>query len=332
MLVYTVRRILILIPLLFVISVITFVLIQLPPGDYLTLYIMQLEAAGTTVAEEEVEMLKRVFGLDKPMHVQYFIWLRRILIYHDFGRSFQFQAPVSELLADRVPLTVAVSLATTVFVFVVAVPIGILSATNQYSLLDYFWTFVGFIGISVPSFLLALVALWIAFKQFNMSAIGLFSPEYMDAAWSWGKVVDLLKHLWIPVVIIGMAGTASLIRTMRGTLLDELRRQYVITARSKGLPEIRNLIKYPVRTAINPIISTIGWLLPGIISGEVLVSMVMNIPTTGPLLLTALLNQDMYLAGSIVLILSCLTVIGTLISDILLTWLDPRIRFESIAP
>lgn len=332
MLVYTVRRILILIPLLFVISVITFVLIQLPPGDYLTLYIMQLEAAGTTVAEEEVEMLKRVFGLDKPMHVQYFIWLRRILVYHDFGRSFQFQAPVSELLADRVPLTVAISLATTVFVFVVAVPIGILSATNQYSLLDYFWTFVGFIGISVPSFLLALVALWIAFKQFNMSAIGLFSPEYMDAAWSWGKVVDLLKHLWIPVVIIGMAGTASLIRTMRGTLLDELRRQYVITARSKGLPEIRNLIKYPVRTAINPIISTIGWLLPGIISGEVLVSMVMNIPTTGPLLLTALLNQDMYLAGSIVLILSCLTVIGTLISDILLTWLDPRIRFESIAP
>lgn len=332
MLVYTVRRILILIPLLFIISVITFVLIQLPPGDYLTLYIMQLEAAGTTVAEEEVEMLKRVFGLDKPMHVQYLIWLRRILVYHDFGRSFQFQAPVSELLAERVPLTVAISLATTVFVFVVAVPIGILSATNQYSLLDYFWTFVGFIGISVPSFLLALVALWIAFKQFNMSAIGLFSPEYMDAAWSWGKVVDLLKHLWIPVVIIGMAGTASLIRTMRGTLLDELRRQYVITARSKGLPEIRNLIKYPVRTAINPIISTIGWLLPGIISGEVLVSMVMNIPTTGPLLLTALLNQDMYLAGSIVLILSCLTVIGTLISDILLTWLDPRIRFESIAP
>lgn len=332
MLVYTVRRILILIPLLFVISVITFVLIQLPPGDYLTLYIMQLEAAGTTVAEEEVEMLKRVFGLDKPMYVQYFIWLRRILIYHDFGRSFQFQAPVSELLADRVPLTVAVSLATTVFVFVVAVPIGILSATNQYSLLDYFWTFVGFIGISVPSFLLALIALWIAFKQFNMSAIGLFSPEYTDAAWSLGKVVDLLKHLWIPVAIIGMAGTASLIRTMRGTLLDELKRQYVITARSKGLPEIRNLIKYPVRTAINPIVSTIGWLLPGIISGEVLVSMVMNIPTTGPLLLTALLNQDMYLAGSIVLILSCLTVIGTLISDILLTWLDPRIRFESIAP
>ena len=332
MLVYTVRRILILIPLLFIISIITFVLIQLPPGDYLTLYIMQLEAAGTTVAEEEVEMLKRVFGLDKPMHVQYLIWLRRIVVYHDFGVSFQFQEPVSELLADRVPLTVAISLATTVFVFAVAVPIGILSATNQYSLLDYFWTFVGFIGISVPSFLLALVALWIAFKQFNMSAIGLFSSEYMDAAWSWGKVVDLLKHLWIPVVIIGMAGTASLIRTMRGTLLDELRRQYVITARSKGLPEIRNLIKYPVRTAINPIISTIGWLLPGIISGEVLVSMVMNIPTTGPLLLTALLNQDMYLAGSIVLILSCLTVVGTLISDILLTWLDPRIRFESISP
>ena len=219
MLVYTVRRILILIPLLFIISIITFVLIQLPPGDYLTLYIMQLEAAGTTVAEEEVEMLKRVHGLDKPMHVQYLIWLRRILIYHDFGRSFQFQQPVSELLAERVPLTVAVSLATTVFIWVVAVPIGILSATYQYSLIDYFWTFVGFLGLSVPSFLLALIALWIAFQQFNMSAIGLFSPEYRDAAWSAGKVVDLLKHLWIPVVIIGMAGTASLIRTMRGPCL-----------------------------------------------------------------------------------------------------------------
>ncbi len=332
MLVYILRRILILIPLLFAISVITFTLIQLPPGDYLTLYIMQLEAAGTVVAEEEVEMLKRLFGLDKPMYVQYLIWLRRILIYRDFGVSFQFQEPVSKLLAERVPLTVAVSLATTVFVWVVAVPIGILSATYQYSFLDYFWTFIGFLGLSVPSFLLALVALWIAFKQFNISAIGLFSPAYMDAAWSVGKVLDLLKHLWIPVIIIGMAGTAAIIRTMRGTLLDELKRQYVITARSKGLTEIRLLLKYPVRTAINPIISTIGWLLPGIISGEVLVSLVMNIPTTGPLLLTALLNQDMYLAGSIILILSCLTVIGTLISDILLTWLDPRIRFGRIAP
>ncbi len=293
---------------------------------------MQLEAAGTSVAEEEIETLKRLFGLDKPMYVQYLIWLRRIVIFRDFGVSFQYQTPVSELLAERVPLTVAVSPATTVFVWVVAVPIGILSATYQYSLLDYFWTFVGFLGLSVPSFLLALIALYVAFKQFNMSAIGLFSVEYQDAAWSVRKLLDLFNHLWIPVIIIGMAGTAGFIRTMRGTLLDELKRQYVITARSKGLTEIRLLLKYPVRTAINPIISTIGWLLPGIISGEVLGSVVMNIPTTGPLLLTALLNQDMYLAGSVVLILGCLTVICTLISDILLTWLDPRIRFESIAP
>lgn len=326
------RRVLILIPLLCIVSVITFAIIQLPPGDYLTLYIMQLESAGTVVAEEEIEMLKRLFGLDKPMYVQYLIWIRRILIHRDFGVSFQFQVPVSELLAERVPLTVAVSLATTVFIFAVAVPIGILSATYQYSLLDYVSTLIGFLGLSMPPFLLALIAIWFAFDRFNMSAIGLFSPDYIDAAWSVGKVVDLLKHLWVPVIIIGMTGTASIIRVMRGTLLDELQRQYVVTARSKGLPEFRLLLKYPVRTAINPIVSTIGWLLPGIISGEVLVSMVMNIPTTGPLLLTALLNQDMYLAGSVVLILSSLTVVGTLISDILLAWLDPRIRFESIAP
>lgn len=332
MLPYILRRVLILIPLLLVISIITFVLIQLPPGDFLTQYIMQLEAAGTTIAEEEVEMLKRLFGLDKPMHVQYMIWLRRILIHRDFGRSFQFDTAVTVLLAERLPLTVVVSVATTIFIWAVAVPIGILSATRQYSFHDYFWTFFGFLGLAMPPFLLALLALWFAFRQFNMSAIGLFSPDFEDAAWSMAKVVDLLKHLWVPVIIIGLTGTASIIRVMRGTLLDELQRQYVVTARSKGLSETRLLLKYPVRTAINPIISTIGWMLPGIISGEVLVSMVMNLPTVGPLLLTALLNQDMYLAGSIVLILSSLTVLGTLISDILLTWLDPRIRFESIAP
>lgn len=332
MLPYILRRVLILIPLLFAISIITFVIIQLPPGDFLTQYIMQLEAAGTNIAEEEVEMLRRLFGLDKPMHVQYLIWMRRILVYRDFGRSFQFDAPVTELLAERLPLTVTVSLVTTVFVWAVAVPIGILSATRQYSFHDYFWTFFGFIGLAVPPFLLALLVIWFAFKQFNMSAIGLFSPEFTDAPWTFARVLDLMKHLWVPVIIIGMTGTASIIRVMRGTLLDELQRQYVVTARAKGLTEMRLLLKYPVRTAINPIVSTIGWMLPGIISGEVLVSMVMNLPTVGPILLTALLNQDMYLAGSVVLILSSLTVVGTLISDILLTWLDPRIRFESIAP
>jgi peptide/nickel transport system permease protein len=225
-------------------------------------------------------------------------------------------------------LTATVSILTTLFIWAMAVPIGIYSATHQYSLFDYLWTLVGFVGVATPSFLLALVVIWIAFSRFGISAIGLFSSEFEAAPWSFAKLLDLLKHIWVPIVIIGLSGTAGLIRVMRGTLLDELNKQYVVTARAKGLKEGNLLFKYPVRVAINPIISTIGWMLPGIVSGEVLVSMVLNIPTTGPLLLRALLNQDMFLAGSIVLILSTLTVIGTLISDLLLAWIDPRIRYE----
>ncbi len=324
---YIGQRILILIPLLLIISVITFVLIQLPPGDFLTMYVMKLKAAGSDVAREQIAALTKMYGLDKPLYIQYFFWMRNILLRGEFGTSFTYNQPVSELLGERIPLTVAVSILTTLFIWAMAVPIGIYSATHQYSFFDYFWTLVGFIGVATPSFLVALIVIWIAFSQFDISAIGLFSPGYEAAPWSWAKLVDLLKHIWVPIVIIGLSGTAGLIRVMRGTVLDELNKQYVITARAKGMKERDLLLKYPVRVAINPLISTIGWMLPGIISGEVLVSMVLNIPTTGPLLLRALLNQDMFLAGSIVMLLSTLTVIGTLISDILLVWLDPRIRY-----
>jgi peptide/nickel transport system permease protein len=328
---YIAKRILILIPLLFMISVISFVLIQLPPGDFLNMYIMQLRASGTTIHEEQIAQLKLLYGLDKTLPEQYLLWMKNILFYGNFGNSFQYNRPVADILLARIPLTVAVSIATTIFIWLVAVPIGIYSATHQYSLVDYFWTFVSFIGLAVPSFLLALIFIWIAFVTFDISAIGLFSPQFENAPWSVAKVIDLLKHIWVPVVIIGMSGTAGLMRTMRGMMLDELNKQYVITARAKGLSELRLLVKYPVRTAMNPVISTIGWMLPAIVGGEVLVSMVLNIPTIGPVLFTALMNQDMYLAGSIVFILSILTVVGTLVSDILLVWLDPRIRYEEVA-
>ncbi len=328
---YIGRRILLLIPLLFVISIISFVLIQLPPGDILNMEVLRLRSAGTQISEEQVEALRQLYGLDKSMPEQYLLWLTNILFEGNFGTSFTYLKPVGEILAARVPLTAAVSIFTALFVWITAVPIGVYSATHQYSLTDYFWTFVSFIGIATPGFLLALIFLWVAFVLFDISAIGLFSQEYESAPWSWAKFVNMLQHIWVPIVIIGMASTAGMMRTMRGMMLDELNKQYVITARSKGLTEIRLLVKYPVRTSLNPAISTIGWMLPGIISGEVLVSMVLNIPTTGPVLLQALLNQDMFLAGSVVFILSVLTVVGTLISDIMLVWLDPRIRYEGVA-
>ena len=325
------RRIMLLIPLLVVVSVVSFVLIQLPPGDILNMEVLRLRSAGTQISEEQVEALRQLYGLDKSLPEQYWLWITNILLEGNFGTSFTYVKPVSEILAARVPLTAVVSILTAIFVWLMAVPIGVYSATNQYSIFDYFWTFVSFIGIATPGFLLALVFLWIAFVQFGISAIGLFSQEYEAAPWSWGKIVNMLQHIWVPIVIIGMASTAGMMRTMRGMMLDELNKQYVITARSKGLTETRLLVKYPVRTSLNPTISTIGWMLPGIISGEALVSMVLNIPTTGPVLLQALLNQDMYLAGSIVFVLSVLTVIGTLLSDILLVWLDPRIRYEGVS-
>jgi peptide/nickel transport system permease protein len=323
---YIIRRVILLIPLLLVLSIVSFIIIQLPPGDFLTTYIMGLERQGFEIREEEIANLKRLYGLDRPMYVQYFIWMKNLLS-GNLGTSLQWNKPVKEILKQRLPLTILVSLLTTIFVWSVSIPIGIYSAIHQYSLFDYIFTFIGFIGLSVPGFLLALIFLWFFFSRFGIAMTGLFSPEFINAPWSIARVIDMLKHLWFPVIIIGMSGTAGLIRTMRGNLLDELRKQYVITARAKGVPERKLIFKYPVRLAINPLISTIGWMLPGIVSGETLVSIVLNIQTIGPLLLGAVMSQDMYLAGSITMILSFLTMIGTLISDILLAWVDPRIRY-----
>jgi len=329
MLGYIIYRIAIAVPLLLILSVVSFIIIQLPPGDYLSVYLNNLRLSGIQLNEDEVTRLKELYGLDKPLYMQYFIWIKNF-IRGNLGRSFQWNRPVNELLAERVPMTVIISILTTVFVWVVAIPIGIYSALRQYSVFDYTFTFIGYIGLSMPGFLLALILMWFLFTRFGFSMPGLFSPEYATAPWSFAKLLDMLKHIWFPIIIIGMSGTAGLIRTMRGNLLDELRKQYVITARAKGLPERKLVFKYPVRIAINPMISAIGWMFPGIVSGETLVSIVLNIQTVGPIFLRAVMSQDMYLAGSITLILSILTVIGMLVSDILLAWADPRIRYGGI--
>jgi peptide/nickel transport system permease protein len=326
MLAYIIRRILTMIPILIAISIITFIIIQLPPGDFLTNYIAELQESGEMVDHSELEALKHRWGLDQPAYMQYLHWAWNFL-HGDFGYSFEWDKPVSELIGQRLGLTVLISVATLIFTWVVSVPIGIYSAVRQYSWMDHFLTFVGFIGLATPNFLFALVLLWVSYAYLGMSVGGLFSPQFQDAAWSLAKVWDLLKHLWIPVVIVGTAHTAKFIRIIRGNLLDELKKQYVTTARAKGLPEVHLILKYPVRVAINPLVSTIGWTLPELVSGIAITAVVLNLPTTGPLLLKALLSQDMHLAGSFIMLLSILTVVGTLLSDILLAWVDPRIRF-----
>jgi peptide/nickel transport system permease protein len=326
MLSYIIRRLLIMIPTLVAISIISFTIIQLPPGDFLTTYVAEVNARGETVDPAEVESLKQRFGLDQPMYIQYLHWAWNFL-HGDFGHSFEWNRPVSSLIAERIPLTIVISFTTLLFTWLVSVPIGIYSAVRQYSWVDYLLTFIGFIGLATPSFLFALVLLWFSYAYLGMSIGGLFSPEYLEAPWSWAKILDLLKHLWIPVIIVGTAHTAKFIRIIRGNLLDELKKPYVTAARAKGLSEARLILKYPVRVAINPLVSTIGWTLPELISGIAITAVVLNLPTSGPLLLNALRSQDMQLAGSFIMLLSFLTVIGTLISDILLAWVDPRIRF-----
>ncbi len=320
------RRILLLIPTLVVVSMMSFVLIQLPPGDYLTTYIASLEAGGLVVQEDEIEALKKQYGLDKPFYMQYVKWVGTML-HGDFGMSLEWQLPVSDLIWDRLLLTFVISLATILFAWTLAIPVGIYSATHQYHFLDYFFTFLGFIGLGTPNFMLALIFMWVAYSAFGLSIGGLFSPEYVDAPWSVGRVLDLFKHIWIPLLILGTSGTANLIRTMRANVLDEMRKPYVTTARSKGLTERQVIWKYPVRVALNPFVSTVGWALPSLISGSTITASVLSLPTTGPLLIRALRNQDMFLAGSFLMMLSFLTVIGTLVSDILLALLDPRIRY-----
>jgi len=329
MLNYIIRRLLMFIPLLLILSIVSFVIIQLPPGDMLTTYIMRLKMSGVQISEEEISRLTSLYGLDKPLYIQYLKWIGNLLR-GNLGYSFLWGRTVNEILAARLPLTIFISILTTIFVWAIALPIGIYSALHQYSVFDYIFTSIGFVGLSVPGFLLALILMWFFYNQFGINITGLFSSQFVNASWSLAKVLDMLKHIWLPLIIIGMSGTAGLIRTMRANLLDEIRKQYVITARAKGLTEKIVIFKYPVRIAINPLISTIGWMLAGIFSGEALVSIVLNIQTVGPVLLQATLGQDMYLAGSITMILSTLTIIGTLISDILLAWLDPRIRYGEV--
>jgi peptide/nickel transport system permease protein len=280
------------------------------------------------VDRSQLEALEARYGLDEPFYVQYYKWISNIVLHGDFGESFEWNRPVSALLAERLPLTIGLAATTLLFTWAVSLPVGVYSAVRQYSISDYIITFLAFLGIATPNFLLALVIAYISYKYFGQSVIGLFSPDYVDSQWNLGKVLDLLAHIWVPVFVLGAAGLAGIIRIVRANLLDELHKPYVVTARSRGVPERRLLIKYPVRVALNPFVSTVGWVLPLLLSGEVIVAQVLGLQTTGPLLLRALLSQDMYLAGSIILMISVLTVIGTLISDILLAWLDPRIRYQ----
>ena len=330
MLVYIARRVAGFVPLLLLVSAVSFLIIELPPGDYLTSYVIALEAQGNRVSEAQVANLSAYYGLDQPVYVRYFTWLSNIVTRGNLGWSFAHDRPVSVVIGERLGLTVLVAITTLIFTYVVAVPIGVFSAVRQYSFFDYFWTFWGFAGLAIPNFLLALVLLWISFRYFGVAITGLFAPEFVDAPWSLARVWNMLQRLWAPVLVVGTAGMAALIRVMRATLLDELRKQYVVTARAKGVSERRLLFKYPVRMAINPIISGIGWLLPSIISGATITSIVLNLPTTGPVLLGALVAQDMYLAGSFIMVLSVLVLVGNLISDVVLAWVDPRIRFDQL--
>ncbi len=329
-LIYSLRRLLFMLLLMVVLSIVSFIVIQLPPGDFLTSYIVQLQQSGQPADEAQVASLRARYGLDKPMTTRYFKWIWGVLN-GDYGMSFEWNRPVSELIKSRLPLTIAISLTTTLFAYMVAIPIGIYSATHQYSVGDYAFTIVGFGGLAIPNFLLALIVMYFLFKYVGTDIGGLYSPEFERLPMSFAKFVDLLKHLPPVIIIVGTSSTAWLIRVMRSTMLDEIRKPYVTTARAKGVAETKLLIKYPARVAINPIVSTIGWILPQIVSGATITAIVLDLPTTGPMYLQALKSQDMYLAGTFTLFLTLLTIIGTFISDILLALLDPRIRFEERA-
>jgi peptide/nickel transport system permease protein len=327
---YIVHRVFRLIPLLFLISVVSFVVIQLPPGDYVTEHINRLRASGTQVDDAEIARLRELYGLDKPIHEHYLKWMSNILVHGDFGLSFQWNKPVNDVIGERIVLTFLIAFLTALFVWVVAVPIGIFVSVRQYTLADYFFTLLGFIGLAVPGFLLAMVVMYVSYAEFGIRVGGLFAPEYELAPWSLAKIGDMLTRIWVPVVILGIGGTAQLIRIMRATMLDELRKPYVMVARAKGLSEFAVIMGYPVRIAVNPLISTIGWLLPWFISGGTVVEIVLNLPTAGPVLWRALLSKDMFLAGSYVLLIGTMTVVGSLLSDVLLAIVDPRIRFGRV--
>ena len=324
---YLTRRLLYAVLTVWAVSVVSFVIIQLPPGDYVTAYLAQLAVQGSTLGMSEAENLRAYYGLDRPMYVQYYLWLERMAT-GDFGYSFEHQKPVKDVIGERLLLTMILAFASVLFTWTLAIPIGIFSAVRQYSVWDYVFTFLGFIGLAIPNFLLALLLMWVGFSVFGLSVGGLFSPNFISAEWSWARVLDLLKHLWLPTIILGMAGTAQIMRITRANVLDELRKPYVVTARAKGLSGWRLIVKYPVRIALNPVISVTAYVWPYLVSGSIIVSVVLSLPTVGPILLRSLLSQDMFLAGSIILLIGLMTVVGTFISDLLLVWADPRIKLE----
>jgi peptide/nickel transport system permease protein len=330
MLNYIIGRLLRMVPQIFLISILAFIIIQLPPGDYLTEHIQRLETSGVAVDKAEVERLKNMYGLDQPMYVQYFKWIWNIVTELDFGYSFQWNQPVNEILLSRMGMTFFIAFLSFVVCWGFAIPVGIFVAVKQYSIADYFFTFLGFIGLAVPGFLLALVLMYVSFTWFGVKVGGLFSPEFEPLPMSWAKFVDMLAHIWLPVLILAIGGTAVLIRTLRATMLDELRKQYVTVARAKGLSEFMVIMLYPVRIAINPILSTFGWLLVWFFSGGMVVEIVLNLNTAGPVLWRALIQQDMYTAGAYILIIGTLTALGSLVSDLLLAAVDPRIRFGAM--
>jgi peptide/nickel transport system permease protein len=325
MLTYLARRLLLAVITVWAVTLVTFLIMQLPPGDFVDAYVAQASAMGNAISQAEADAMRHAYGLDQPFYVQYFKWLS-LVVQGNFGLSFEYGRPVTEVIGDRLWLTVAISLGGIIVTWAVALPIGIYSAIRQYSPGDYFFTFLGFVGLAIPNFLLALIIMYFGLRLFNLNVGGLFSAEYALAPWSWAKLADLLEHLPVPIFILALAGTAQLVRIMRANLLDELRKPYVMTARARGLPERRVILKYPVRAALNPFASTIGYLLPFMVSGVVIISIVLSLDTVGPLLLRSLLSQDMLLGSTIILLVGILTVIGTLLSDLLLMWIDPRIR------
>jgi peptide/nickel transport system permease protein len=325
MLSYLARRIALGLLTIWVVSVLSYAIIELPPGDFVSTYIAKLESQGTLVSQQEAALMRSEYGLDEPLPVRYAKWMQQVFR-GNFGKSLDYGQPVANIIGDRLLLTVVVTVASMLFTWLVALPIGIYSAVRQYSVADYVFTFIGFLGLAVPSFLLALVLMYVGVVVFHISVGGFFSPEFVDAPWTLARVWDLLKHLPLPALVLGLAGTAQLVRIMRANLLDELGKPYVITARAKGLSEWRVVLKYPVRVALNPFASSIGFLFPQIVSGSIIVSLVLSLPTVGPVLLNALLGQDMFLAGTIVLMIGALTVVGMLVSDLILVWLDPRVR------
>ena len=325
---YIAQRLLLLPFLMLVYSFVIFVIIKAPPGDFLTAYVANLSASGTSITAEMIQALRHDYGLDQPFIVQYFHWMVNLL-HGNMGLSLEYQRPNIDLISEQLVLTIALALMSFVLTWVIAVPAGIYSATHQRSVIDHIFTVINYIGVATPNFMLALILVWLAFAYFGVSVTGLFSPDYVDAPWSFARLLDLLAHIWLPAIVLGIAGTARLTRIMRANLLDELNKPYVMTARAKGMREWRLVLRYPVRLALNPLISTIGWYLPALFSGSLIVATVMNLPNIGPLLLRALINQDMYLAGGILLIYSFLTIVGTLLSDVLLALIDPRIRMEN---